>query len=306
MDEKLVLLLGLGIAGLFITSDCFKNSEVNDYFNNEYYEDNHSNQPKTIQQENYTQASGCPCAIQYSQNNTSTTSSVIPTTTNGKDVSPLNFSDMAGEASQVPVSEGFDNGTKQQSKLDQVYGLPVTNMTDLSAGEHNKYIYDRTINAIGWTSTKIGGNSRGQADYIRGDLPIIPDRNGWFQVSADPSNKLLQGAMNVANGISTQTVPSSTVQLIGSGGITSSGSGAAHALRQSGGLGTRTLDDLIDQKEHIETLTRNARKASRSGNKGAAHALQQIPKLPTLTVEDIQRLDLNSKMSNNINSLSGM
>jgi hypothetical protein len=55
-------------------------------------------------------------------------------------------------------------------------------MTDMSAGENNKYIYDRTIGTIGFTSTKIGGRRRGQAYYVRGYSAIVPDNSPWFQV----------------------------------------------------------------------------------------------------------------------------
>lgn len=130
--------------------------------------------------------------------------------------SPLGFSTMAGGSKENYNFENnsglsdyynfqdYDAGSQNipvYNELDGQVGLPVPDMSDISAGENNKYVYDRTIGTIGFTSTKIGGRRRGQADYIRGDLPIIPDKNTSFQVSADPLNSLLEGAMNASNGI---------------------------------------------------------------------------------------------------------
>ena len=132
------------------------------------------------------------------------------------DPSPLGFSTMAGGSkegynfennsglSDYETLKSYDDGSQNipiYNEQDGQIGLPVPDMSDISAGENNKYVYDRTIGTIGFTSTKIGGRRRGQADYIRGDLPIIPDRNTSFQVSADPINTLLEGAMNTSNGI---------------------------------------------------------------------------------------------------------
>ena len=132
------------------------------------------------------------------------------------DTSPLGFSTMAGGSkegynfdnnsnlSDYQDLKNYEQGSQNipiYNEVDGQIGLPVPDMTDISAGENNKYVYDRTIGTIGFTSTKIGGRRRGQADYVRGDLPIIPDKNTSFQVSADPLNSLLEGAMNASNGI---------------------------------------------------------------------------------------------------------
>jgi hypothetical protein len=120
--------------------------------------------------------------------------------------SPLNFSAMAGGYSQenyAGVSDyqqlgGYSEGSQNIPVFDEKsgqIGLPVPDMTDISAGENNKYVYDRTIGTIGFTSTKINGRRRGVADFIRGDLPIIPDNNSSFNVSADP-NVLQVGFMD--------------------------------------------------------------------------------------------------------------
>jgi hypothetical protein len=128
------------------------------------------------------------------------------------DPSPLGFSTMAGgskEEYNTGLSDyselgDYDSGSQNIpvfNESDYQVGLPVPDMTDISAGENNKYVYDRTIGTIGFTSTKIGGRRRGQADYLRGDLAIIPDKNTNFQVSADVVNTLMEGAMNGSYGI---------------------------------------------------------------------------------------------------------
>ena len=130
--------------------------------------------------------------------------------------------------------------------------LPIGDMTDMAAGEDNKFIYDRTIGTIGFTSTKIGGRRRGQADYIRGDLAILPDKGAWFQVSADVTNTLLDGALNVSNGIGNNNPePTPTPAPTSSGG--GSRPGAQFALRKSKVDENRYCDDdLIKQGREDE------------------------------------------------------
>lgn len=134
----------------------------------------------------------------------------VPENESTQNATPLNFSEMAGgvqedyHGSEYELIKNYNTGSQNipvYNESDGHIGLPVPDMTDISAGENNKYVYDRTIGTIGFTSTKIGGRRRGQADYIRGDLPIIPDENSNFQVSADPLNTLMVGAMNQSNGI---------------------------------------------------------------------------------------------------------
>lgn len=74
--------------------------------------------------------------------------------------------------------------------------VPVGDMTTVSpTGEMEQTIvYDRMIVA------NRNSNLRGQADFIRGDLPIPMNQTGWFQVSANPTVDLNQGAMNVLAG----------------------------------------------------------------------------------------------------------
>jgi hypothetical protein len=184
-----------------------------------------------------------------------------------KEYSPLMFSQLVSsepyiESDYINMKEYTQNpdGIKVYNEKNDTIGLPVTDMTDISPGENNKYVYDRTIGTIGFTSTKIGGRSRGNADYIRGDLAIVPNKNtGWFQTSSDPANKLMVGAINQANGIGNISSQSS------------SGSGAQHALG-----GPVTLDSLRDQQQASNELNKP----------GAQHALGGSM-IPEVTVADI-------------------
>ena len=133
--------------------------------------------------------------------------------------------------------------------------------------QNNKYVYDRTIGTIGFTSTKIGGRRRGQADYVRGDLAIIPDKNSHFQVSADPLNSLLQGAMNTSNGIGeTNAADISNAQQFSN----SSGVGAQRAMRRKT-TKPLTLDGLrsMNYTEEVNKLKNELRKDSTGGGQRA-------------------------------------
>jgi len=55
-------------------------------------------------------------------------------------------------------------------------------------------MFDRNIFA------NIIGRNFGQGDPIRGDLPIAPNKSGWFQVSANPAIDLQTGALAVMGG----------------------------------------------------------------------------------------------------------
>jgi hypothetical protein len=186
---------------------------------------------------------------------------------------PLMFSNMVTnndieepflESDYIEMKDYLQNpdGIKVYDEKTGQVGLPVTDMTQISAGENNKYVYDRTIGTIGFTSTKIGGRSRGQADFIRGDLPIIPDKSGWFQVSSDPANKLMLGAMNVANGIGQPSGPAKS---------------AASKAQHMASTATANLDTLRRKQDAIE------RQANQPA--GAQNALRAP--LEPITVADI-------------------
>jgi hypothetical protein len=160
-----------------------------------YSSENYTNQqPVNYSSENYTNQQ----PVNYSSENYE-----LPASEHY--ASPLNFSAMAGgyPVENYGISDyqqlgGYSEGSQNIPVFDEKsgqIGLPVPDMTDISAGENNKYVYDRTIGTIGFTSTKINGRRRGLADFIRGDLPIIPDNNSSFNVSADP-NVLQVGFMD--------------------------------------------------------------------------------------------------------------
>lgn len=214
MNNELMVLLGCGLAAYAVTNACtslYENAEDSDS-ENEYegftcgsaYKEPEAyigrvNEQFTQKNERY-QAPADVISIP------------ADATASHPNVSPLMFGTMVSEpyaASDYIEMKDFTanpDGIKVYNEKDDTIGLPVTDMTDVSAGENNKYIYDRTIGTIGFTSTKIGGRFRGQGDFIRGDLGIVPDKTGWFQVSSDPANKLVLGAMNVSNGIGTAPV----------------------------------------------------------------------------------------------------
>lgn len=212
MDQKLLILLGLGTIAYLATSssnddddcssdDMYEQQQQYDYFNEP------QPQPQPQYQPQYQQPScGGGSYLQYYNNEQFEQPQ--------QDTSPLYFGNMVQE-NYIP-SDYETIGTYNDNNsgipipvYDEKSGntLPIGDMTDMAAGEDNKYIYDRTIGSIGFTSTKIGGRRRGQADYIRGDLPILPDRGSWFQVSADVTNTLLDGALNVSNGIGNNPEP---------------------------------------------------------------------------------------------------
>jgi hypothetical protein len=118
----------------------------------------------------------------------------------------INFEDIANEAGAL--ADEVEPFFQQQnvpgpSPSDKVaiatYGpdfqqtnLPVNDMTE---GDQSVF-YERLIFA------NKGHRLLGLGDPIRGDLPICPNKTGWFQVSADPKNQLQQGGANVLFGAS--------------------------------------------------------------------------------------------------------
>ena len=111
--------------------------------------------------------------------------------------------------------------------------LPVRDMTALNAAGDNvqPIVYDRYIYA------NRNSRTRGQGDWIRGDLPIMPCNTGWFQVNVHPNIDLNQGAMNVLGGVSNE----STKAL------------ADIIYKTSGGADTSIAG--IDMKQHVNMST---------------------------------------------------
>lgn len=114
---------------------------------------------------------------------------------------------MAGEVLPSNFASGDFNKVQSQvwgqdSSVEDIQSaLPVGDMTGLNAlGEvvqpviYQNYVYANR-----------NKRTRSQGDMIRGDLAIAPNSTGWFQVSANPSIDLQQGAMNVMGGLYNNT-----------------------------------------------------------------------------------------------------
>jgi hypothetical protein len=281
MKDELLVLLGCGLTALLVTNACtpmFKDTTSEDEFSDGYMkrqqrrrryemEEGYNGCGGDMRQEGYGGCGGDMRQEGYGGNSQPMVDyynqpATVPAS---QDYSPLMFSQLVSSSEPYIESDYIDmktytqnpDGIKVYNEKNDTIGLPVTDMTDISPGENNKYVYDRTIGTIGFTSTKIGGRSRGNADYIRGDLAIVPNKNtGWFQTSSDPANKLMVGAINQANGIG-DVKPKST-------------GGAQFAMG-----GPVTLDSLREQQQ-----------ASNEVNKpGAQFALGSA--IPEVTVADI-------------------
>jgi hypothetical protein len=112
----------------------------------------------------------------------------------------------------APLMEAdYANGNFKE-KTDELYmgknslkashaALPVGDMTTLNSigNEDQPIVYDRYMFA------NLNSNLRSQGDPIRGDLPIVPNNNGWFNVSVQPNIDLQQGALNVMAGVNNET-----------------------------------------------------------------------------------------------------
>lgn len=271
IDNKLAILIGLVGAGLTIHSLCREEEEDMYVGGRNSYEYYPNNDKKNV---NYSQM--------YDVNKIKEAEileeEVLP--------SPLSFSTMIEpymESDYVNVEDISKN--KQNIPVyngnDGSITLPVGDMTDMSASDanNNKYVYDRTFGTIGFTSSKIGGVSRGQADFIRGDLPIIPNNTGWFQVSSNPVDKLMQGAMNLSGsvGISNATVESKVGLNVPSGGV--SGTGQRAMGRQE-----PTLAEIMEERDASMKKT---------GVKGGGSRSMGVTSLPQFTVADLQNAKLN-------------
>jgi hypothetical protein len=124
----------------------------------------------------------------------------------------------------IPAPADYTSGNYQQ-EIEKVWStgggapqdeLPVGNMTTINAaGEAiQPVVYDRYIYANRHSRLRANG------DMIRGDLPIVPCNNGWFNVSVTPSIDLQQGAMNVMGGISNKTAQDTAQFVFNSSGNT--------------------------------------------------------------------------------------
>lgn len=208
MDNKLMF----GILGLVTGVALIANNVNNDYNNYESDSDNEnvdecfSNPNVKNSQENFCNrfSSSVPSNYGNSDNNRT-----IPLITDNNNASPLEFGTMIDDSQTIEnfsqpsyntLNSGY-NVISQDNLNNDGTSLPVSDMT---AAENEKLIYDRSIGSVGFTSTKIGRRNA-VGDLVRGDIPIIPDFNPSFQVSARPQDQLTVGAMQVSNGISSSS-----------------------------------------------------------------------------------------------------
>jgi hypothetical protein len=117
------------------------------------------------------------------------------------------------QAAPVPPPSGYTSGNFDKllnslpKKIDTTVNetlnnsLPIPTMDSVGASndscddENNSIIYNRFIYA------NKNSRLRGQGDPIRGDLRIPPRRDNWFNVSANPTVSLQQGALQVMAGM---------------------------------------------------------------------------------------------------------
>ena len=88
--------------------------------------------------------------------------------------------------------------------------LPISTMTtvDSSGAEKQVVMYDQLIMATR------NDRTRSQGCWTRGDLPIPPCSGNWFQVAANPTTMLLQGAMNVLTDVNPNSTTAALTSLI--------------------------------------------------------------------------------------------
>ena len=102
----------------------------------------------------------------------------------------------AGDYQKVLEEARGDSGQTFATSM-----LPVQTMATIGADgleTMQPIVYDRLMVA------NRNSRTRGQGDWIRGDLPIVPCEPGWFRPSVAPNIDLNQGAMNVLAGVNNE------------------------------------------------------------------------------------------------------
>ena len=98
--------------------------------------------------------------------------------------------------------EGFQQPQQQpQSLATDALPVPSANVGGVNAlgQETQPIVYDRFIFANQRDRLQAG------ADFIRGDLPIVPMAKGWFAPSASPQTALRTGSVQILSGENLQT-----------------------------------------------------------------------------------------------------
>lgn len=113
---------------------------------------------------------------------------------------PLTFGQMAGVNTScgANVTENYesDNAYESLPSVLEPNDLPVASMTmtDVMGNAEQALVFDRVMPTI--KKNRLWG----QADLIRGDLPIVPNKGNWFNVSPTVHTALNAGALNVMAG----------------------------------------------------------------------------------------------------------
>lgn len=102
------------------------------------------------------------------------------------------------------VNPNFAANMASLDRKEVINMLPIRDMKSkglsaLSNTQANPIIYDRFVYANQKSVL------RGLGDYIRGDLPVIPNPPGWFRPSVHPNIDLNDGALNVMAGRTNST-----------------------------------------------------------------------------------------------------
>jgi hypothetical protein len=99
--------------------------------------------------------------------------------------------------------------------------LPVADMN--GAGMCEDGLPARTYERLMYANLK--SRTLSQGDPIRGDIPCVPEDNGWFNVAARPASHLRQGAMMVMGGQGETSAQLANAIHIDSGGTSTTSSG---------------------------------------------------------------------------------
>ena len=132
---------------------------------------------------------------------------------------PLSMGNMAQEnysSNGVNESNSYAQSLHAQEPANVLSALPVGNMASINAEGvgTNPVVYNNFVFAN--QKSKL----RQHGDPIRGDLPIVPCKSGWFSVHPNVNLDLQAGALATMGGVGNQTALA-TAQLIraASGGI---------------------------------------------------------------------------------------
>lgn len=142
----------------------------------------------------------------------------------------LNKKTQMSMSSNDSMNLGF-NPSYENSKLNLDYSdnivdgeLPLSDMTITnSAGDmQNPVMYERLMFA------PLRSRLASRGDYFRGDLPITPCSNGWFNVSVQPNRDLNTGAMAVLGGLNNETAQETyALAMMSSGGSRTTSGGVS-------------------------------------------------------------------------------